>query len=275
VHHVFDLGLKGRVALVTGAAQGLGRVIAEAFAEHGALVLAGDVSTTGPVPDRLDPDCSRIEPIPLDVTDEDSVRAVVQLVVDSGLGIDVLVNNAGVMYKAPVEETDLDRWQRVIDVNLTGAQLCTKHVVPVMKHHRRGRIISIASMTAAIGMETYSAYSASKAALVNLTKVWAAELTADGITANAICPGWIDTPMAADAFVAHLAQIHDIPPEDARERLLARVPQHRFLDPREVAYTALFLANDLAAGINGEALQIDTGLVATFAPGLHRPVTAR
>lgn len=267
-----EQGREGRVVLVTGAGRGLGRVIAEAFAEQGALVLAGDVSTTAALPDRLDPAGSRVEPIPLDVTDEDSVRVAVQRVVGSGLSIDVLVNNAGIMYKAPVEETDLDRWRRLLDVNLTGAQICTKHVVPVMKRSGRGRIVSIASMTAAIGMETYSAYSASKAALVNLTKVWAAELATVGITANAICPGWVDTPMAADAFVAHLAQVHDTSLDEARERLLDRVPQHRFLDPREIAYTALFLAGDLAGGISGEAIHVDTGLVATFAAGLHRPI---
>ncbi|GAA5128166.1 SDR family NAD(P)-dependent oxidoreductase [Pseudonocardia adelaidensis] len=268
---MLEQGLKGRLALVTGAGRGLGHAIAEAFAERGALVLAGDVSPPVALPDRLDPIGPRVEAIPLDVTDEASVRAAVQLVVASGMGIDVLVNNAGIMYKAPVEETDLESWRRVLDVNLTGAQLCTKHVVPVMKRHGRGRIISIASMTAAIGMETYSAYSASKAALVNLTKVWAAELATAGITANAICPGWVDTPMAADAFVAHLARIHGTSPDEARERLLARVPQHRFLDPREIAHTALFLADDLAAGISGEAIHVDTGLVATFAAGLHRP----
>ena len=139
-----------------------------------------------------------------------------------------------------------------------------------MRQRGFGRLINISSMTAMIGMETYGAYSSSKAALGNLSRVWAAELAGDGITANSLCPGWLNTPMAAAALVGHLAQIHGESAQAARERLLRAIPQRRLIEPEEVAAAAMFLATRLAAGINGAAIQIDTGLVETFAAGLHR-----
>ncbi|MGW0163524.1 SDR family NAD(P)-dependent oxidoreductase [Mycobacterium sp. NPDC003323] len=270
----FDLDQSGRTVLVTGSGRGLGRAIADAFAARGAYVLAADVlaaPTKTNLPSRVD---GQIVNVAIDVRDEDSILNLFQQLSRTGSSIDVLVNNAGVMYKAPVDEIDLEQWQRIIDVNVTGAMLCAKHAVPMMKTRGRGRIINISSMTADIGFETYSPYSAGKAALTNLAKVWAAELAGWGITANAICPGWLDTPMAADALTAHLAAIHDESIDQARERLLSYIPQRRLIAPEEVAFTALFLASDLAAGITGESIRIDTGLAATFPAGLHRPTTA-
>lgn len=259
----------GRTVLVTGGANGLGRVIAEQFAASGAAVVAADIATSDGVESvRLLPGV--IDKVRLDVANEDSVRSLVEEASRRGTSFDVLVNNAGVMYKAAVQDVQAEHWRRALEVNVTGAMLCAKHVVPGMRQRGFGRLINISSMTAMIGMETYGAYSSSKAALGNLSRVWAAELAGDGITANSLCPGWLNTPMAAAALVGHLAQIHGESAQAARERLLRAIPQRRLIEPEEVAAAAMFLATRLAAGINGAAIQIDTGLVETFAAGLHR-----
>lgn len=265
-----DLRQDRKVAVVTGAGRGLGKKIAEAFADQGACVIAADIAIPRTDASPIRADGGKLFPVHLDVTDENNVATLADRIASAGLSVDVLVNNAGIMYKAPVDEIDLARWEQTLAVNLTGPMLCVKHLLPIMKKNRRGRIINISSMTADIGMETYSAYSSTKAGLSNLTKVWAAELTEFGITVNAICPGWTNTPMATTAFVAHLAEEHGTSEDEARQLILDRVPQGRFIDPEEVAFAALFLASDMAAGINGAALQLDTGLVATFGAGLHR-----
>jgi 3-hydroxybutyrate dehydrogenase len=174
--------------------------------------------------------------------------------------IDILVNNAGVIYKSPIEDMDLENWKRVVDVNLTGPVIVTKAVVPELKKRKWGRIVNLSSMQALIGTPTYSAYSATKAGLSELTRVWAAELASFGITVNAICPSYVETPMM-ERSLERLSVERGISKEEAMEHFLQPIPQKRLLKPQEIAFIVLFLCSPLAAGITGHDLVVAAGMV--------------
>jgi len=259
-----------RCVLVTGGASGIGKEISKTFLSNNARVAIIDLYITSEVRQELE----QISPGAVllfkgDVTEESFVTAVVGEVVKKWGTIDILINNAGIMYKAVVEDINLDQWRRAIDVNLTGPVICTKKVVPIMKRCKWGRVINISSMIALAGAETYSAYAAAKAGLLQLTKVWAIELAREGITVNAICPGWVDTPML-EGFIQRIADVHQTDREEAINKIFTLVPQRRFIAQSEIAYLALFLASDMAKGINGAGIVIDTGLTAGMPAGLHR-----
>lgn len=256
--------LDERVAVVTGARSGLGRAIAAGLAEMGARVAAVDIKPAGATDETR-----RALAVLADVTDEEQVRAAVAQVQRDLGRVDILVNCAGVIYKDVVEKLDRERWLHVLAVNLTGPMLCAKHVVPLMKAGRWGRIVNISSMMAVTAAETYSAYCASKAGLLQLTRVWALELAPFGITVNALCPGWITTPMA-QGFIDNIARIHGLPAEGGLEKILSLVPQRRFLDPAEVADAAAFLSSEAGRGITGAGIVIDAGTTAGMPYGVHR-----
>lgn len=174
--------------------------------------------------------------------------------------IDILVNNAGIMYKSLIEGLDIESWKRVLEVNVTGAVICTREVVPEMKKRNWGRIINISSMQAMLGSPTYSAYTASKAALSGLTRVWAAELAPYQITVNAICPSYVETPMLEKAL-AKFAEDKGITQQEAAAQFLNPIPQKRFLKPEEIAFSIFFLSSTLAQGITGHDLLVAAGYV--------------
>ncbi len=243
--------LAGRVALVTGAAQGIGRAIAHALAEAGANVIAADL-----VPGSGG---AGLSPLALDVTDEAAVaRAVAEIETRQG-SLDVLVNNAGIIDKAPVESIDLAQFRRVLEVNVVGAVACAKHVLPGMKRRGFGRIVNLASMQVFLGTPEYSAYSASKAALASLTRVWAAEAVAHGVTVNALYPGFVLTPMG-ERLIAKTVREQGVDREEAIRRITAPVPIRRFIEPREVAAAALYLTSPLAGAVTGAGIVIDGGV---------------
>ncbi len=250
---LYSLRMDDRVCIVTGGSRGIGSEIVAAFAAMGGRVTVFDRDA----PDKL-PDGSEF--ISTDVTDEASVRQAVDAVRARSGRIDVLVNNAGIISKALVEDLPREDWDRLLGVNLTGAVLCAKHVVPLMKHHRWGRIINMSSMQAFMGTATYSAYAVSKAGIHALTRVWARELVKYNATVNSICPSFAHTPMG-DAFIKRTAAQRDITESEAREFILAPVPQKRFIEPAEIAFTALFLCQELARGITGSAILVDAGMV--------------
>jgi NAD(P)-dependent dehydrogenase (short-subunit alcohol dehydrogenase family) len=174
--------------------------------------------------------------------------------------IDILVNNAGIIYKSDIENIEIESWQRLLDVNLTGAVLCTRAVVPEMKKQMWGRIINMSSMQAFMGTPAYSAYTASKAGLSGLTRVWAAELAPFQVTVNAICPSYVETPMMA-ASIDRLAREKSISTEAAMAHFTAPIPQNRILQPEEIAFSALFLSSPLAQGVTGHDLVVAAGCV--------------
>ncbi|MCC6947932.1 MAG: SDR family oxidoreductase [Bradyrhizobiaceae bacterium] len=259
------LALNGQVALITGGANGLGRRIAATLAGLGARIAVVDIQLPSPGEPEFEPDIA----LQADVADEAAVRGMVGRVHHELGRVDVLVNSAGVMYKNALEELDLEKWQRTLAVNLTGPMLCAKHVVPIMKGQRRGRIINISSMMAVTAAETYSAYCATKAGLLQCTKVWALELAPFKITVNAVCPGWVLTAMS-QGFIERIAGIHGISFAEGLQKILGLVPQRRFLDTEEVGNLVAFLASDAAAGITGTGVIIDGGTTAGMPYGIHR-----
>jgi NAD(P)-dependent dehydrogenase (short-subunit alcohol dehydrogenase family) len=252
----YNLDVRDKVAIVTGGSQGIGSTISAALVQCGARVVAADIE----IPRRSAPSDSSVMFLQTDVTDPESVAQTIQETVKVFGGIDILVNNAGIIYKSPIEDLDLGSWKRVVDVNLTGPVIVTKAVVPELKKRKWGRIVNLSSMQALIGTPTYSAYSATKAGLSELTRVWAAELAPFGITVNAICPSYVETPMM-ERSLEQLSLERGISKEEALEYFLQPIPQKRLLKPQEIAFIVLFLCSPLAAGITGHDLVVAAGMV--------------
>jgi NAD(P)-dependent dehydrogenase (short-subunit alcohol dehydrogenase family) len=218
--------VSGRLVVVTGGGGGIGRAVAERFAALGDEVLA---------PRRAE----------LDVTDEESVAAFFGAADD----VDVLVNNAGTAESAPLHGTSLESWRAHVDVNATGAFLCTRAVMGRMRSRGSGAIVTVASTAGLEGARYTAAYTASKHAAVGLMRVAAAELAGSGATANAVCPGFVDTPMT-DRSVAKIVDRTGRSPKEARAAL------GPLLAPGEVADAVAWLASPEAAAVNGQALVV-------------------
>ena len=240
-----DFTLKGKVALVTGASKGNGKAIADYL------------ETLGAVAERTD-----LVPLDgmraMDVTNEDSVQSVMAAIRQERGRIDILVNNAGIINKALIDELNLDDWKKLMDVNLTGAVICTKHAARIMKEQKWGRIINISSVQAYISSETYSAYAASKAALSHMTHLWAKELAPWNITVNALCPSYVDTPMLANT-IGVWAEKLNCSREKALDHLLTPIPGKRLLRPEEMGYWTAVLATDMGGGLTGANIAVSCG----------------
>lgn len=259
---IVEAGLKGAVAVVTGASSGIGAAVVGALVDAGCRVHGFDLQPPGAD--------AQHRHHAVDVTDDVSVTRAVEEVLEEGAPVRVLVNCAGIIAKQPIEALDFDVWDRVHDVNVKGTIRTIKALrTSLIASGGRGRIVNISSMTAGIGVETYAPYSASKAAVSNITKVFAAELAPFGVTVNALCPGWVATPMVAAGLTAHIAKIHDVTDDEAYEKIMSYVPQRRFIEPREIAHAVVSLAHPLAQAISAEEIRIDGGLTQTFTPGLH------
>jgi NAD(P)-dependent dehydrogenase (short-subunit alcohol dehydrogenase family) len=250
-----------RHALVTGAGTGIGAAIATALAEAGCRV-----TLAGRRPEPLREVAARLGSARtrtidgFDVTDPDLVRHGVAAARTAFGPIDILVNNAGEAPSAPFAKTDLATWNRVLAVNLTGAFLVTQAVLGDMIAQSSGRIINIASIAGLAGAAYVSAYVASKHGLVGLTRALAVELAGTGITVNAVCPGYTDTPLVERA-VATISAKTGLGREQALARLTASNPQGRLIKPEEVAYCVLWLASSGASAVSGQAIVINGGSV--------------
>ena len=253
--------LSGQVALVTGAARGIGKAIADAMAQNGARVVYTDI-------DRAEaensasawPSATAAE---MDVTNEAQIQAVTNDIVRECGRIDILVNNAGVntlAHRVPIDQFPREEWDRIVGVDLTGLYLVSKAVVAVMRSQRSGRIINIASIAGLVPLRLQSAFVAAKAAVINLTKSMAIELGAEGILVNAIAPGSILTEGTRQLFYGEDGKFRD-----SVNRLLAHIPLGRPGTVEEVAHAALFLAAPEASYINGAVLTVDGGWTAGYA----------
>jgi len=237
-----------RVVVVTGGGKGIGKAVVERFAAAGERVVAvGRDREALEATDAAEADVC-------DVTDEEQVTALFER-----LGpVDVLVNNAGAATSAPLERTTLDDWRALLDVNATGAFLCTRAVLGGMIARGSGRIVTVASTAARVGVRYAAAYTASKHAAVGLMRAVAAEVAGTGVTANAVCPAYVRTEMTSRS-VARIVEVTDRSEEEAEAALVASSPLGRLLEPSEVAFAVAFLAAPEAAAINGQTLVLDGG----------------
>lgn len=253
--------LAGRTALVTGAGSGIGQAIANELANAGAFVLVQDlrIEPAAAVADAIRSSGGEADSIGGDVSNPDDVAAMVGALVESRGSFDILVNNAGFQHIAPIEAFPLDVWNQMLGVLLTGPFLLTQAAIPVMRRQGWGRIINMSSVNGKQGDRGKAAYCSAKHGLIGLTRTAALETAADGITVNAICPGAVDTPLLRNQL-ADLAAVRGVSGEDALDTLfLARIPQHRLIDPSEIAAMARFLASDDARGITGQSINVSAG----------------
>ncbi len=250
--------LDGKTALVTGAGSGIGKAIATAFANEGANVLVNDLTEAG----RAVADDIGGTFIKADLSDREAVVALARHALEACGRIDILVNNAGFQHVAPVEEFPEETWVKMIQVMLIAAFQLTKHLVPAMKQNKWGRIINMSSLHGIVASPYKSAYIAAKHGLIGLTKTVALELGEFGITANAICPAYVRTPIV-DNQIRDQAAAHGIGEDEVIEKIMLEPAAiKRLIQPEEVADLALFLASDKASAITGAAHMIDLGWTA-------------
>jgi NAD(P)-dependent dehydrogenase (short-subunit alcohol dehydrogenase family) len=249
--------LAGKTALITGASSGLGRVAAELFAAEGAAVVIADVVDGDEAVDGIEAAGGTASFVSCDVTDEESVRNAVRFAVEEHGGLHVLYNNAGVMLSDDdgPENTPLDTYERTMDINVKGVLLGCRHGIPAMLESGGGSIVNVASFVAHLGAATPQiAYTASKGAVLAMTREIAVMYARRGIRANALCPGPVMTPLLAK-FLSDDAR---------RNRRLVHIPMGRFGEPIEIAKGALFLASDDSGWMTGQSLIVDGGITAAY-----------
>lgn len=244
--------LKGKVTVITGAGSGIGAAIARLFAAEGAIVVLGDLAESGmAVAAELAAQGHAAIFRSTDVTDEAAVAALMQAAVTRFGRLDILVANAGIPErKSPIHALDLADWRHVIDVDLTGVAICNKFAASAMLATGGGAIVNMASILAHVGQENSNAYSAAKAAVVNLTRSVALTYARQGIRANCVSPGYVDTPLLAKL------------PGATRETMLVRQPIGRLARPDEIAQVVAFLASDKASIVTGACINADGGYTA-------------
>ncbi len=254
------MSLGGRGVVVTGGGRGIGRAVARRLAENGAAVVVTARSTDQieSVAEELRADGLQAHAVRCDVADEASVEAMAAAAIERLGTVDILINNAGIATSNPVKRLQLDDWNQIMAINATGTFLCTRAFLPGMLDRSWGRIINVASVAGLRGGRYIAAYIASKHAQIGFTRALAAEVASAGITANAICPGYVDTPMT-DFSVANIVDKTGVSPEEARARILSLSPQKRLIRPEEIAHVALMLCGDDGEGINGDAIVLDGG----------------
>ena len=247
---MFDLS--GRVALVTGGNGGIGLGLARGLARCGAAVMVAgrDARKNAAAVEELSALGAKADSVVADITDEAAVAAMVDATASRLGGLDILVNNAGTNIRRRPEEYRLEDWRTVIDTNLTSAMLASRAAHPHLKRGGRGRAINNGSMLSIFGLPFHIAYAASKGGVVQFTKSLAVAWAADGITVNALLPGWIDTDLTRKAR-QDMADLHG--------NVLARTPAKRWGDPRDFEGVAAFLASDASAFITGTAIPVDGG----------------
>lgn len=258
--------LKGKSVVVTGSTSGIGLGMARAFAAEGANVVLnglGDAKEIEKVRAEVESEFGvNVLFSPADMTKPGEISAMISMMQKQFGSVDVLVNNAGIQHVAPVDEFPPEKWDLIISINLTSAFHSTRAALPLMKANGWGRIINIASAHGLVASPFKAAYIAAKHGLVGLTKTVALETAQQHITCNAICPGFVKTPLV-EKQIDDQAKAHKLPRDDVIKKvILERQPTKEFVKIEEVAALAVFLAGEAAASITGAAISIDGGWVA-------------
>jgi len=253
-------GIEGKVAIVTGAASGIGLAVARDFAKQGIRVTLSDIDIEGGQAAAAELPGARFQAA--DMTKSADIERLMADTIAAEGQVDILVNNAGIQYVAPITEFPEAKWRQIIDLMLTAPFLLTKAVLPEMYTRKWGRIINIASVHALRASAFKSAYVSAKHGLLGLTRVTALEGAEHGVTCNAICPSYVRTPLV-EKQIADQARVHGIPESEVVEKIMvAEAPIHRLLEPEEVAQLVTYLCTDAASGITGSAQSIDCGWTA-------------
>jgi 3-hydroxybutyrate dehydrogenase len=253
--------VKDKVVLITGAAQGIGYEIGKQFAEAGAKVVLTDLNEENVVKasEGLIDLGWTARGLRCDVTSEEEVRSAIEEAVREFGRLDVLINNAGLQYVSMIEDFPTEKFELLMRVMLVAPFVAIKHAFPVMKAQGFGRIINMASINGLVGFAGKAAYNSAKHGVIGLTKVSALEGAAHGITVNALCPGYVDTPLVRGQL-KDLAETRNVALEKVLEEVIyPLVPQRRLLEVKEIADYAMFLSSDAAGGVTGQAAVIDGG----------------
>jgi 3-hydroxybutyrate dehydrogenase len=258
--------LKGKTALVTGSTSGIGLGIAEMLAKEGANIVLngfGRADEIEALRAKMAVDCGvAVRYDGADMTKPDTIEAMVKKAVAEFGAVDVLVNNAGIQHVAPIDEFPPEKWQAIISINLVASFHTIRHALPAMKKKKWGRIINIASAHALVASPFKSAYVAAKHGLAGLTKTVAMETAQQGITVNAICPGYVLTPLVKNQ-IPDTAKARGLTEEQVvKDVLLAAQPTKQFVTVEQVAALARYLASDDAASVTGALLSVDGGWTA-------------
>lgn len=253
--------VKDIVVLITGSAQGIGFEIAKCFAEQGGKVFLTDLQEEAveKAAGSLRENGYEAAGLKCDVTSEKDIEQAVSMCVERYGRVDVLINNAGLQYVSMIEDFPTEKFELLVKVMLTAPFIALKHVLPVMKKQGSGRVINMASINGLVGFAGKAAYNSAKHGVIGLTKVAALETAEHGITVNAVCPGYVDTPLVRNQL-SSLAETRNVPLEKVLEEVIyPLVPQKRLLAVEEIANYVMFLASDAAKGITGQAAVIDGG----------------
>jgi len=246
-----EVNLDGKVSIVTGSNQGLGKGIALALGKMGSSVVLVDKNSQ-----NLDGIAAEIESMQrktliqeVDVSREEQVKSMVQNTLEALGGIDILVNNAGIFCRVPSEETTIEQWNHVMGVNLTGTFLCGREVGNVLIRQKKGKIVNMASVNSAVARPNLSAYGASKAGIMQLTRCWALEWAPHNINVNAVAPSFVETEAMAEFLKS----------EDVQNYLFERLPLRRYGTVDDIVSAVLFLVSDASDYITGHTLFVDGG----------------
>lgn len=252
--------LEGKGALVTGGGRGIGAHVARSLAGEGCaiVVAARSGAEIEAVAAALRSAGAQAWAVRCDVGDPESILTLRAEATEHLGRVDILVNNAGIASAAPVHKQTLEEWNRLLAVNATGTFLCTQAFLPAMVERGWGRVVNVASVAGVVGAAYVSAYTASKHAVVGFTRSAAAEVATRGVTVNAVCPGYVDTPLT-EASIGNIVEKTGMSEAEALEAILATSPQKRLITPDEVAHMVVSLCGDAAGSINGQAIVIDGG----------------
>lgn len=251
--------LYGRHAVVTGGGSGIGAAIAATLLHAGARVtLMGRDATRLETHRATLGGGENVACVSVDVVDEAAVDAAFARAVERLGAVDILVNNAGQAQAAPFAQTDLTLWRRMLDVNLTGAFLCTRAVLPAMLAQKNGRIVTVASTAGQVGYPYVAAYCASKHGVIGMTRALALEVATQGVTVNAVCPGYTETELL-HASIEQITRKTSRSEAEARSILVRHNPQQRFVAPQEVADAVLWLCGPGSSAITGQSISVSGG----------------